>query len=160
MITRILSLLFLTLSCSTPAFSGEKNIMGWVEKIIVMPGSVKMKAKLDTGAKTSSIRALIIDQYEKDGDEWITFNLANTKNKTTTLDHKIERWTKIKKKKKGFIRRPVVKLQFCIGHTLIKEEVNLASRAGFVYPVLIGRNMLENHIIVDASKKFTTKPKC
>ena len=149
--------LYLTVSIAAAA---EKSVMGWVEHILVMPGSVPMKAKLDTGAKTSSIRARIIKEFEKDNEKWIKFSLQGPDDKKVKLERKIERWVRIKRKKRGFIRRPVVKLAFCVDNKLIHEEVNLSRRSGFVYPVLIGRNMLDSHVIVDASKIYTHQPNC
>lgn len=147
------------------ASAQDKNILGWVEYIVVEPGGLKLKAKLDTGAKTSSLRAKILKEYEKDGESWLSYEVSSGKSKkakAVIIDSKIERWVRIKKKseKGGFIRRPVVKLGFCLGNKLIVDEVNLSPRVGFVYPALIGRNMLRKHILIDTHKTLTTKPTC
>ena len=60
------------------------------------------------------------------------------------LKKKIERYVRIKKKhSEDFIRRPVVKMEFCIAGIIMEDEVNLAERDSFIYDLLIGRNMLE-----------------
>lgn len=152
----------LLLIFANPAFSQEKNVLGWVEWIIVEPGHLMVKAKLDTGAKTSSIRAKVTKEYKKDHETWITYEITDGKKASVSLDSKVVRWVKIKKKGKnaGFLRRPVVKLGFCIGGKLIEGEVNLSPRSGFLYPALIGRNMLKRHILIDTHKTYTTKPSC
>ena len=58
------------------------------------------------------------------------------------------------------IRRPVVMTEFRIGDSVIREEINLANRDHFSYPLLIGRNVLRNHFAVDSSKTFVTKTNC
>lgn len=134
--------------------------MGWVEQVIVKSGNFTMKAKLDSGAKTSSIRAKILKEFEKDGIKWIQFQITGPDKKKVKIEREVERWVRIKSKKRGFVRRPVVRMEFCIGNKLIEEEVNLSSRPGFVYPILIGRNMLQGHIIIDASRTLTQQPHC
>jgi hypothetical protein len=159
------------------------QVMGYVERIIVMPGKIRMKAKLDTGATTSSIDADIKEIYKKKNKSYVRFSITDIRGKHYELNERIVRWVRIKKKTNSdklanqcekreeekenresvencFIRRPVVKMQFCIGNHLIEQEVNLAKRDHFLYPVLVGRNMLAGNILVDSSRTYTTKPKC
>lgn len=164
----IKTILFLLLLSTAPfyyAYAKEKNVLGWVEYVVVEPGGIKLKAKLDTGAKTSSIRAKILKEYEKDGESWLTYEISSGKSSkaaSAVIDSKVERWVRIKKKseKGGFIRRPVVKLGFCLGEKFIVGEVNLSPRSGFLYPALVGRNMLRKHTLIDTHNTLTTKPTC
>ncbi len=136
--------------------------VGWVEKITIEGAKHKVHAKLDTGAKTSSIDARIIKTFKKDNDskEWVLYRVIMDDGKEETFENKIVRWVKIKTKNKDFVRRPVVSMRFCLGTMDIEGEVNLADRSHFIYPVLIGRNMLQKNVIVDVSKKYTISPKC
>ncbi len=148
-------------------------IMGWVERVIVQPGGLIMKAKLDTGATTSSIRADVIKKFEKEGEdgskegedgskeEHILFTIEDKDGNKHTLERKIVRMVRIKMKgNRGYIRRPVVKLGFCVGNHFIEDEVNLSPRQKFLYPVLVGRNMLKKRVLVDSSRRFTHAPRC
>lgn len=155
--------IFLLIILPVSSFAAqEKTVLGWVEHIVVEPSGLKLKAKLDTGAKTSSIRANVTREYKKGKHTWITYEIAGGKAGNAVIDSKVERWVKIRKKDKtaGFLRRPVVKLGFCVDDKLMVGEVNLSPRSGFLYPVLIGRNMLKKHILVDTHRMFTTKPHC
>lgn len=137
------------------------KVMGWVERIKVGETESKVKAKLDSGAKTSSIHAEIIKTYKKEGYERVVYRVYVEENMEEMFDSPIIRWVRIKKKdEEGYIRRPVIKMKFCIDNTWLEDEVNLADRGQFIYPVLIGRNMLHNKIIVDSSKILTTDPQC
>jgi hypothetical protein len=129
---------------------------------MIEPGGLKLKAKLDTGAKTSSMRAKVLKEYKKDGHTWISYQVVNGQNESITLDSRVVRWVRIKKKdsKAGFLRRPVVRLGFCMADKFIIGEVNLSPRTGFLYPVLVGRNMLKRHILIDTHKTLTTEPTC
>lgn len=137
--------------------------LGWLEKASLPELEEKATVKLDSGAKTSSINADIIKTFKRDGEEYVLFRpqLGEEKNADApTLERKIVRWVRIKKKEGGFLRRPVVVMDLCIGTQMIRGEVNLASRDHFLYPILIGRNMLENRIMIDSSRSYTTKPNC
>lgn len=141
-------------------------IMGWVERVVVQPGGLIMKAKLDTGATTSSIRADVIKKFEKEGEDGkkekhILFSIEDKDGNKHTLERKIVRMVRIKMKgDRGYIRRPVVKLGFCLGNHFIEDEVNLSPRQKFLYPILVGRNMLKKRVLVDSSRRFTHAPRC
>ena len=163
--------LFITLLASFDATakvsSNKKITVGWLESVFIPSIDSKLRAKLDTGAKTSSIDAEIIDVKNSDGDDdkygKIIFTVEDMDGNKKTLERKIVRWAKIKKKgsTSGYIRRPVVMMKYCIAGKLITDEVNLSNREHFNYPVLIGRNMLtEAGLMIDTSKTFTKKPNC
>lgn len=142
-----------------------KPIMGWVEQIQIGGVEHMLKAKLDSGAKTSSIDAEIIRRFKRNGQSHVVFrvNFGADAGGEQLFEAPIKRWVRIKKKgneQEGYIRRPVVEMTFCLGDRKIIEEVNLAERGNFIYPVLIGRNMLRDNILVDTSKTFTQRPSC
>jgi hypothetical protein len=138
-----------------------KQTLGYIEKVLVGESSIMMKAKLDTGATTSSINADIIKVVtdEEENREYVIFRIDEDK-EAETFKSEIVRWVRIKGKQGKLIRRPVILMEFCFGYTKVKEEVNLSERDHFLYPVLIGRNMLAGNVIVDPDRKFTIQPKC
>jgi hypothetical protein len=154
----------------SPANAQLKTVRaGWVENVQLKDTGTMLKAKLDTGAQTSSIDAEIIDIVENDkhaprgttGDKVVFSIMDATQNKKIVFERYVLRYVKIKRKISGSIRRPVVAMTFCIAGRTTKEEVNLADRENFVYPVLVGRNMLSHaKLLVDASKTFTRRASC
>lgn len=158
----------------------SRIITGWVEKVHIDAVDAIFTAKLDTGAMTSSIDAEIVSVPEKnaktdsadaenseeakneeDDVDYVIFSVKDNEGEARTLKRPISRWVRIKKKDGGFIRRPVITMTFCIAGQAVEEEVNLADRDHFNYPVLIGRNMLEKaKLLIDASRKFTADPSC
>jgi hypothetical protein len=158
----LFALLFPVTVC---AQSGQMVIMGWVETVAIDALDVELKAKLDTGAKTSSMRAEVVKiiEAEKEGEKRrIVFKLEGQDGKTVTLERKLVRWVRIKSRSgKTHYRRPVVEMDFCIAGRRVHSEVNLAARKEFIYPILVGRNMLDHgNILVDSSKTFTAEPHC
>ena len=139
----------------------SKTVLGWVERATLAGSSHTVKAKLDSGAKTSSVDAEIVKTFKREGKKYVLYRVLLDDNISETYESRIIRWVRIKTKNGGYIRRPVVKMQFCIGKKKISGEVNLAERGHFIYPVLVGRNMLERgEILVDTSRTFLDEPEC
>ncbi len=161
----LLSLFSLT---ALPAQAGQVGslIVGWVEKVHIDSIDTTFTAKLDTGATTSSLDAEIIKLTETKEDSegnhgHVVFSVKDESGEARVVERKIRRWVRIKSKAGGFFRRPVINMTFCIAGREVKEEVNLSPRGHFVYPVLIGRNMLSRGaLVIDSGKKFTGKPAC
>lgn len=143
----------------------DMNVMGYAERVAIKGVEAPISARLDTGATTSSLGAKIVREFERDGENYVLFRIDATDESADTADKmfeaKIVRWVRIVKKEGGFIRRPVVEMTVCIGNHLTTEEFNLADREHFMYPALIGRNILsKNHILVSSNKKKKTEPAC
>ena len=145
----------------------DKHMLGWLEHVRVSGLDLELDAKLDTGATTSSIHAIILSEPDREdfddeeADRDIVFKLVNEDGEERTVETEVVRWAAIKTKKGGAIYRPVVELELCLGGRIIEDEVTLADRAHFNYETLIGRNMLEKAgIIVDSSEIYTKKARC
>ena len=57
------------------ALAADRPVFGWVEKTTIEPWGVELKAKLDSGALTSSLHATDVEIFEKDGDDWVRFTV-------------------------------------------------------------------------------------
>jgi hypothetical protein len=67
----------------------------------------------------------------------------------------VERVAEIRRRGEGENhRRHVVLMDLAIGEVASRIEVNLADRTGFEFPVLIGRNFLEDRALVDVSRAY------
>lgn len=167
---RLIVLMFMSLTLASAAYAAPRALkrVGWVEEIAISEVGSVVKAKMDTGAKTSSIDAEIID-IRKTGEaiegkttgDTVVFSVAMQKGGKKTFERAVNRYVRIKKKGGGYIRRPVITMGFCIAGRMINEEVNLANREGFIYPVLVGRNMMAHaDLVIDAGKIMISRPTC
>jgi hypothetical protein len=142
------------------AISGEKQVAGWVERVSIFPGNLEIKAKLDTGARHSSLNTNHIEEFERDGATWVRFKLKNWKGRTAIMEARVIRLAIIKQIGTPSVTRPVIRLGICLGNVYKEVEVNLEDRSKFNYQMLIGRRYLRNSFLVDSSATFTVKPNC
>lgn len=152
---------FLVLPLASYGQEEKRIVVGYVEKVGLPALDLEMKAKLDTGATTSSINATIVeepDAKQKGKAQYVVFAVKTEDGESKQLRREVTRWVKIKKKGSGFIRRPTITMVFNIAGQEVEEEVNLSDRDSFNYNLLIGRNMLKKgKLVVDPSLTFTAK---
>lgn len=150
------------------AAPGKLSVYGWLQTVQMATGGepIKFTAKLDTGAKSSSLHALDIEFFERDEQTWVGFTLAwkNSKGRVVIPHTRLERplitETQIRRHSGGPEARPVVEMPICLDGSLRKMQVNLVDRTGFRYPLLIGREQMAGKLIVDPSQTFVRPPKC
>jgi hypothetical protein len=133
--------------------------MGWVEYATLFPGGVRLRAKLDTGAKTSSIDVSKLETFSRNGRKWTRFAVSDRNGATAEFERPIVRYSRIRRSQAKTVRRPVVTLGLCLGSRYQEVEVNLAERSHLNYPLLLGRASLDG-FVVDPSRKFTAEPRC
>lgn len=141
----------------------EKIIAGWVEEISLADSGYIIKAKLDTGAKTSSIHAENIEQFKRDGQSWVRFEFKVEQEgeiQTLLIEKPRQRRVRIKEHSGDHDRRPVVEIDICFNGRRYPVEFTLADRSQFIYPVILGRRFLEGVAVVDAEATFLTQAPC
>lgn len=146
------------------AATGVQNVYGWVENATLEPMGAMVKAKLDTGALTSSLHAVNVERFEKDGEEWVRFQVKvedqNSKEVVSeTFERPIYRDLTVRGAG-GRDDRPVVLMKICFGNTIHEEQFGLNDRSDMLYPVLIGRRTIQHLGVVDVTNTFMHKPNC
>jgi len=163
--TAVLCLLLLILVSLPAVADGAANrdlqILGWVEHARLLDPDVHLKAKLDTGAETSSLDVNIIKKFRKGGKRWVRFRLID---RETGEEHVIVRerirTVSIVMHDAQRQTRPVVLMRFCIAGRILDTEVNLIDRSEFTYPLLLGRKALASFALIDPGSTYLTKPDC
>lgn len=135
----------------------DKTILGQTEWVYVSTAKSNYKGRIDTGAATSSLNAVDIERFERDGRKWVRFNLSHEKGvDPQVIEAKIERFVKILQSSKPGMttERPVIKLHVRIGDIAHLTEFTLTDRTHMEYPVLIGRSFMRDVVLVDVSKEY------
>jgi hypothetical protein len=146
------------------SLSGEKGHeprqVGWVERVALCPGGCVIPAKIDTGAVSCSLHCPNPTMYEKDGNQWVRFEIKDADGKDVTIDRPVVGMRRIKRHFGDYQERPVIKMGVCLGSLFRETDVNLVDRTGFEYPMLIGRSFMDQEIVVNPSVKHTVEPVC
>lgn len=133
-----------------------KKIIGRSD-IISFPefGFEHIKAKVDTGAYTSSIRCSYVKEINN-GKE-LEFKLLSSKNYPQYADtvHKTSHFKSKKVKNTSGIAetRYLIETDIEIGGVIYPSQLTLSARKGLKFPVLLGRKFLNGNFIVDTTKK-------
>lgn len=135
----------------------EVRLFGYVEPIVLVEGNIHMKARLDTGAETTSLHATDIETFEKDDEEWVRFTTEGDDGKNAEYEREILHTVKIIGEESS---RPVIRMDICLGNLQKAVEVNLTDRSELTYAALIGRNFMQPGILVNGSEKNTSTPDC
>ena len=141
------------------AAAGAREV-GWVENVVVLPEKLTLKAKLDTGAGTTSMGASDITRFEQRGRPWVRFAITDQRGNATVLERPVVRTVKVKRSGLADEDRPVVLLALCIGGEYRDVAVTLSDRSNLLYTLLMGRSAMAGRFLVDASRKFTAKRGC
>lgn len=136
-----------------------KVVIGEVENFYLAGPGLIYKARIDSGAETSSIDARDITRFERDGSNWVRFDVPVPGTEDfVTLEKEISRRVKvIQASAEGSERRVVVELQFTIGDHQQVAEFTLADRSNLTYQALIGRNVLRDVMLIDVGKEYATE---
>lgn len=158
---------------------GETSVpetLGFVEWVVMNDTGLRLKARLDTGAKTSSLHAVNVEEFKQDDQKWVKFQIPladhtiQSADEDSNIDHEeiilelerpVERTVLIKRKGAPSQRRYVVMMDFCIAGTSHETQFSLTDRGNFSYPVLLGRRfMRDDNILIDSADSFIASKEC
>ncbi len=143
---------------SSTARVANKTVLGEYELVTVAPPGFKFLSRIDTGATSTAIHATKITRFERDGQDWVRFDLSNPKDqKTVTLERQLIRRIRIKQidDDDDVDRRLTVMMNLQLGKIERQIEVSLTDRSNMEFPLLIGRNFLMDKAVVDVSLRRT-----
>lgn len=131
------------------------GIIGAVEPIYFLPMKGAFLARIDTGAQGSSVDVENLQEFEREGKKWVSFDLINQR--TGEKHHYEKRFYKqvTIKRAEDSEERPVVLMTVKIGKEKLTVPFSLADRSKFEYQALVGRNILKGRAIVDVSVSKT-----
>jgi len=134
---------------------GNKIVVGKDEWLWIESVNRVYEARIDTGAKTSSISALDITPFEKDGKRWVRFRLApDDSDDSFEIEAPLVRYVKIRQASSNELdRRPVASLTVRLGKMTEVAEFTLTDRTQMSYPILLGREFLRDVAIVDVARE-------
>jgi len=132
--------------------------VGWREWISIPEWGIDfIKAKVDTGARTSSIHVEDIEKFTKDGKSWVRFKVfpyqKDKKHFITTEAPLIDR-RQVRSSSGHQEHRPVVLVQLVCNGIKITSEVTLSNRDQMGFRMLLGRQALKGTFAVISDQSY------
>jgi hypothetical protein len=139
---------------------GEKElvIIGW-RALIDFPefGLRSVQAKVDTGARTSSLHATHVRVFERNGETWVSFQVDSGKGKArvhTAAEARLVERRNIRSSNGAVEERFVIATRVEARGLSWIAEVSLAKRTSMTFPMLLGRSCLRNRFLVDSGHSY------
>jgi hypothetical protein len=129
--------------------------LGWREWVVLPDlGGLELEAKLDTGARTSTLHARGIEVFRRRGREWVRFlpPEAHTTIEMPTLEHR-----EVRSSTGHTQSRYVIQTTLALGVETFLVELTLTDRSRMRYPMLVGRTALAGRFVIDASQVHLAK---
>jgi hypothetical protein len=132
--------------------------IGWRERVALPEFEVdRIRAKIDTGAQTSSLHASRPEITHEDDGEWISFELFPRRRSRTdavrakakVLEH---RWIRSSNGQREY--RPVISTKLGLGGDVWEAEFTLTNRNNMSYRMILGRSALRGRFIVDSGLSY------
>lgn len=116
-----------------------------------------IKARVDSGAKTSALHAVNIVPFDKDGEKWVKFDVNPLQNNGKTIIHceaKIIDKRIVKSSSGSRESRYVIKTEIAVADSSWEIELTLTNRDSMGYRMLLGREAMGGRVLVDPEKNF------
>jgi hypothetical protein len=136
----------------------ELPLIGWREWVgLPELGVPRIKAKIDTGARTASLHAFGIDSFEKGGAPYVRFAVHPRQR-----DDALEIWVEVPVVEYRLIRssnglearRPVIETAVKLGKRTWQTEITLADRDAMGFRMLLGRHSIRQRYLVDPGRSY------
>ncbi len=150
----------------SPAPPREPNshlVLGWREYVELPDlGIDRIKAKIDSGARSCALHAINIRYYQKNNSPWVSFVIHPRQKDTKSLVACHAPLLEVRSvKDSGGKRtlRPVIMTQVRIGQVLLSVELTLVARDSMGFRMLIGRQAIRGHYLIDPGKSYVMSQK-
>ncbi|MDQ7730160.1 RimK/LysX family protein [Halomonas sp. SpR8] len=137
-----------------------KTLLGRSEWVGLPSLGTYLKARIDSGANTSSLSASDITRFERDGEDWVRFKLA-LNDDDVVVESQRDEWIEAPIVRRvrilqasGEDSRPVISLLMTLGPIRENVEFTLNDRSHLDYPVLLGRRFLMDIAVIDVADTY------
>ena len=135
--------------------SADKMLVGELEYVYIDPPGVNVVARIDTGATSSSLHAENLVPFERDGEDWVRFDMVVSESDSVSVERQVIRHVRVvQQADPGGSRRPVVAMRVRLGDIQDTFELTLADRSHLENEMILGRNFLADVTLVDVGQQF------
>lgn len=132
-------------------------VLGWREWVSLPAfGLARVRAKVDTGARTSALHVDWQEPFRREGVEWVRFGLhpGDTVAPQRAIEAPILDRRPVTDSGGHVGERIFIRTRMQLGGLVFDAEINLTSRRAMRFPMLLGRTALVGRFAVDPSRSF------
>jgi hypothetical protein len=138
-----------------------RQTLGWREWVCLPDlGIENIKAKVDSGARTSALHAFRVEPFHRDDETWVRFAIHPLQN---SLDYVVECEAPVIDRRSvrdsgGHSEmRYVIQTTIQIGDKPVISEVTLTDRETMKFRMLLGRTVLKQGYLVDSARSYLSR---
>jgi hypothetical protein len=132
-------------------------VLGWCETLALPDLSLPaIEAKVDTGARSSSLHVDSQQCFERAGRQWVRFALhldGAAAKRTVQAEAPVHDRRAVRDSGGHETERVFILTTLAIANIRYPIEINLAARRGLKFPMLLGRTALAGRFLVDPARK-------
>jgi hypothetical protein len=116
-----------------------------------------VKAKLDTGARSSALHAFDVEEIERDGGAWVRYVVRpwqRSDEDLVTVESPVLDRREVRSSSGHAEERYVVSMDVSISSRVVAAEVTLSNRDEMGFRMLIGREALRGGFLVDPGRSY------
>lgn len=116
-----------------------------------------IKAKIDSGAKTTALHADDLIKFNKNGEDWVKFSLHPLKSKPQFIvqcEAKIIDTRIVKSSNGTKEERFVIETQLVLGKLSYPIQITLTNRELMGFQMLLGRQAMSNTVLIDSEFRY------
>ena len=135
-----------------------RPIIGWREWLDLPDlGIHRIKVKVDTGARTSSLHAFDLEHFEVEGESWVRFlvhPLQRDAETTVAVETPLADERRVRPSTGRAAVRPVIRTRAVLGGSCWPIEITLINRDVMGFRMLLGRQAVRRRFLVDPGRSF------
>mgnify|MGYP002623326450 CR=1 FL=1 len=132
--------------------------IGWREWVSLPELGVEaIQAKVDTGADSSSLHAFNQERFQRDGVEWIRFEIHPKKRARKPViecEAPVVMERKVRNPGGRSELRPVISTAVVVNGVQIRALINLTERDEMTFRMLIGRRTMRGKFVVNPGRSY------
>lgn len=117
----------------------------------------RLRARVDTGAKTSALHVSDQELFRKRGHDWVRYRVAigsPRPNRYVSCESKLADLRKVRNTSGELEERCCIVTKLLIGATAWDVEITLTSRKKMRYRMLLGRTAMSHHALIDPGRRY------
>ncbi len=136
-------------------------VTGWREWVrLPLLGIRRIKAKIDTGARTSALHAFHLETFDNNGEQWVRFKIHPKQNRVN-----LEKICEARIKDQRVVsdsgghkeQRYIIETDLVLAGRRWPAEISLTARDDMRFRMLLGRTAMAGRVMVNPARSFLTR---